>query len=198
MAGKDDKTIHDRGSHFPKWNHDASQQSVNDIYEWVIGNALMQIDWYSKKLPHKRFFSLRGRFLVLFCAAIGILCPLLDASQPAVNLRLSECFRLDFLKIGYIAFALAGIIVMCDKYFGLSTGWMRFIETKLKLEEALKAFYMDWAELSARKAGEAEMITKMKGFVLQVESLVSHESALWIREFKSNLSSIDDMVKKNK
>jgi hypothetical protein len=34
--------------------------------------------------------------------------------------------------------------------------------------------------------------------VLQVESLVSHESALWIREFKSNLSSIDDMVKKDK
>jgi hypothetical protein len=95
-------------------------------------------------------------------------------------------------------FALAGIIVMCDKYFGLSTGWMRFIETKLKLEEALKAFYLDWAELSARKAGEAEMITKMKGFVLQVESLVSHESALWIREFKTSLSSIDDMVKKNK
>lgn len=29
MAGKDDKPIHDRGSHFPKWNHDASQQYSN-------------------------------------------------------------------------------------------------------------------------------------------------------------------------
>jgi hypothetical protein len=198
MVGKDDDSILDGENGFPKWNSEFTMQSIDEIYEWVVANARKQIDWYSRKIPHKRTFSLLARILVLFFAAIGIICPLLDIFQPPIKNDLSTCLRIDVLKLGYLAFAQAGIIVMFDKYFGLSSGWMRFIETKLKLEEHLKMFYLDWAGLKARNISDAELITHMKTFLQQVEGLVSHESALWIREFKSNLASIDDLVKKNK
>jgi hypothetical protein len=73
---------------------------------------------------------------------LGLLCPLLDAAGKDCALSLFN-FTTSFLHLGHLLIGLAGVIMLYDRTFGLSTGWMRFIETQMKLEKALIEFRLD-------------------------------------------------------
>jgi hypothetical protein len=97
--------------------------------------------------------------------------------------------------------AAAGAIVLFDKFFGLSTGWMRFMETRLNMEETLNAFYHDWAILQIRGAEErdyVQLLEKIKDFTFRIERLVLNETKAWTSEFKTSISNIDEMINKGK
>jgi hypothetical protein len=70
MAGKDEDRT-DMVNDFPNWDREFPQQSVDAIYEWGIANARLQIDWYARKIKHKRFYSVGARKLSLLFVAIA-------------------------------------------------------------------------------------------------------------------------------
>jgi len=179
---------------FPDWDMSNSTESLKRVYEWAIQKAQSNIEWYQRKIKSKRFCSQVFRGLSIFFAAVGTLFPLIDATKISGDENLGQW--------GYVLFALAAAFLGFDRYFGVSTGWMRYIVTQMSLERTLKAFQYDWITLIAQQQESQltqdetlPLLEKLKDFSLQVDTLVKQETDLWVSEFRSNLAALEKAAK---
>lgn len=191
----------------PKWDSGQPEESLQAVYQWAIQNAETQIKWYTDRKLWKRRGSQIIRASTIALAALGGLCPLLDAVQLLPWLAaLLECAppnNIALAQWGYVFFALALAIYWYDKLFGLSTGWMRYIATQMAVEKALKEFQYDWLILRTQPSSQADaqnantqaLLQKMRDFTSQVETLVKQETDAWVLEFQNNLSHLEKILK---
>ena len=95
---------------------------------------------------------------------------------------------------GYLALLLARPCAWaCDRYFGLTSGWMRDVATAQAVQRRLEALQFDWASESVREvlgpaegtAGEAaeRCLAVLRRFTEDVAELVRTETADWMVEF---------------
>jgi len=66
---------------FPGWDSNKPTESLTLIYQWAIKKAQEQIEWYETKRQRKRKGSQWLRACSIGFAAIGGLCPLIDATK---------------------------------------------------------------------------------------------------------------------
>ncbi len=194
----------DKEHGFPVWDEHDRHAFLMRLYEWTIENAQKQIDWYDRKRKPKRILSQWLLGIAVLLGGIGILCPLIDAACKNCELTFFDC-SVSFLHLGYIVIALAGIIILFDRTYGISTGWMRFMKTQMTLEQSLKEFCLDWAKAVSVKVPEGkmdehqqELLSSLRDFTHKVEALVISETNAWILEFRRNLFEIDKMLEKRK
>ena len=180
---------------FPQWDPSKPDDSLKRVYEWAIGVARENIKWYEATRPSARAFSRCFRALAIILGAIGGLCPLIDSTRFLAN-------DIGLGQWGYVLLAIAAALVLFDKYFGFSTGWMRNIMTQMSLEKALKEFQFDWAILNAQQqcqqAAQSNVIVllqKAKDFCVQIDSLMKQETDAWIAEFQTNIAELEKALK---
>lgn len=85
--------------------------------------------------------------------------------------------------------------MVCDRYFGLTSGWMRNVATAQAVQRRLEALQFDWASESVREvlgptegtASEAaeRCLSVLRRFSEDVSELVRFETADWMVEFRS-------------
>lgn len=83
----------------------------------------------------------------------------------------------------------------CDRYFGLTSGWIRDVATAQAVQRRLQALQFDWASESVREvlgptegtASEAaeRCLGVLRRFSEDVTELVRAETADWMVEFRS-------------
>ncbi|HEX3048734.1 MAG TPA: SLATT domain-containing protein [Bacillota bacterium] len=182
---------------FPGWDALKPNESLNSVYRWAIAKAEERILWYSEKRKIKRTGSQLIRGFVALFIAIGALCPLVDATGVFGGPE----HKIAFSQWGYLSLAMAAAIFGFDRFFGLSTGWMRFIVTQMSIDRTLKEFQHDWIILSAQQvpcsANNNYLIPlqRVKDFTLQVENLAKQETDSWVIEFQSNISHLEKILK---
>jgi hypothetical protein len=175
------------------WKTDADvEASINALYHYAEAMADRSIHWYWKA---KRANALSSRFLragAIGFAALGGLAPIVSSldwfGQASSHL---------IGQLGYISLGIAAACVGFDKFFGFSSGWMRYVLTAMVQQEALSAFRMDWAILSADLGAKTlaidevkPMIQRVKDFVQQIDQNVEQETKAWMTEFQANLADI--------
>lgn len=183
--------------HFPVWNATKPDESLILMHQWAVKKAHERINWYKDNSKTKRILSVLLRIIVIFFVAAGGLCPLIDATGVFKQVGL-DSFTLG--KWGYVSMAFAAAIVGFDKFFGLSTGWMRFIVTQLSLERVLQEFHYDWAFLLAQQQEQQvktniPLLKRAKDFTLRVEDLVKQETDAWVQEFQSDIAELTKVLK---
>ncbi|HEX6289964.1 MAG TPA: SLATT domain-containing protein [Herpetosiphonaceae bacterium] len=183
---------------FPTWDATNPTESLKGVYEWAAKNGQDQIRWYQEKKRSKRRGSLWIRALSILFVAIGGLCPLIDATDLFAD-STTWLSGTSLGQWGYVFLALAAALIGYDRYFGLSTAWMRFIVTQLSIERALKEFRYDWLILLVQQ-DSTEMnipvlLQRAKDFTLQVENLVRQETDSWVLEFQSNIAQLEKVLK---
>jgi hypothetical protein len=104
--------------------------------------------------------------------------------------------------LGYVFLALAAACVGLDRFFGFSSGWMRYIMTALMLEKSLSEFRMEWAMIVAKLGGGSptpeqvqSMLQRIKEFVAYVDGTVEDETRDWVSEFKTSIADVERTVK---
>ena len=122
---------------FPAWIPDETKESLDSIYNWAIAKAEDQINWYQAKRGPKRSGSQWIRAISVCVVVLGALCPLIDAAAASV-------FPTKLSQWGYVLLAVAAGLFSYDKYFGLSTGWVRYVQTEWALRKALTEFRYNW------------------------------------------------------
>lgn len=190
----------DSDDKFPAWNPSDKDGSLNEIYRWVTENAQKQADWYSQKRRSKRRCA-QSLLVSIVLGGFGILCPLFDAACPDGGFEIMGC-TISFLHAGYIVIAAAGIVLLVDRVYGFSAGWMRFMETELKIKQTLTDFCLDWAiAVSAqvpedqKEEHQQQLLRRVHTFTHTVQDLVISETTAWMLEFKRNISEIDKLVR---
>ena len=142
------------------------------------------------------------RALAIFLTTLGGLTPIMSALGGSTIKLLDGQLNVYVGQLGYLFLGLAAGCIAFDRFFGFSSGWMRYISTKMVLEKELSEFRFDWAMMIAKFGKESPtpdqiqlMIQRLKEFLVLVNSNVENETNTWISEFKSSLADIEKAAK---
>ncbi|WP_281635563.1 SLATT domain-containing protein [Flavobacterium marginilacus] len=172
------------------WDNQEAKKKVNEIYTQAILLAKSKIKWYEKQRVWKgrvskwiRFFAI----LLLMCSSL----------VPYISLHSNDP---ENLYIGYFLAALAGGILLFDKYYGFSNSWIRFTLIKMDLENMTNSFIVNWQVLYLNNfplapEGFAIMIDAQLKFQESFNNAIRKETETWAKEFQENLAELAASIK---
>lgn len=170
--------------------------ALKGLFDYAETEAQKQIQWYWRKKVWKARISWFLRLLVIILSTLGALVPIIKATFPTIPTTF------DFGQAGYLLIAVAAGCYGLDRFFGYSSGWIRYVTTAMAIEKSLEEYRMEWARLTAKCSPhppDAEMINALiqlsKRFILSVRALVEQETKLWAIEFQSNLTQLETNLK---
>ncbi|MFF9814309.1 SLATT domain-containing protein [Streptomyces sp. NPDC014006] len=173
------------GRAFPLGDWGEPAQRLNELYRWVERGALETSAWYLADRVWKR----RGARLLRAGAALGAVAgaalPLLDLTGVIGGVA----------PWGYLALMLAVACVGVDRFFGVTSGWIRDVATAQAVQRRLQVLQFDWASESVREvlgptegtASEAadRCLGVLRRFSEDITELVRTETADWMVEFRT-------------
>jgi hypothetical protein len=99
-----------------------------------------------------------------------------------------------------VALALAALMIAMDRFFGISSGWIRYEQALQRLSQRRTSFEFSWQELLlAREQNltviDIQMAVSLCRDVLQdVNRIVAEETNQWAGEFNRRLSDFDSTL----
>ncbi|MCX4882433.1 MULTISPECIES: SLATT domain-containing protein [unclassified Streptomyces] len=165
------------------WGEPAER--LHELYRWVEQGALETAAWYLADRAWKRRGARALRTGAAAGAVTGAALPLLDLTGLAAGLA----------AWGYLALLLAVACVAVDRFFGVTSGWIRDVATAQAVQRRLQVLQFDWASESVREVlGPAEgtaseaaerCLGVLRRFSDDVTELVRTETADWMVEFRT-------------
>ncbi|MEV6292612.1 SLATT domain-containing protein [Streptomyces sp. NPDC004059] len=173
------------GRTFPLGDWGEPAERLDELYRWVEDGALQTASWYLRDRVWKR----RGARILRSGAAAGAVAgaalPLLDLAGAAHGVAPWGCLAL------LLGVACVGI----DRFFGVTSGWIRDVATAQAVQRRLQALQFDWASESIREVlGPAEgtaseaaerCLGVLRRFAEDVTELVRTETTDWMVEFRT-------------
>ncbi|WP_432119683.1 SLATT domain-containing protein [Streptomyces sp. bgisy032] len=164
------------------WGEPAAR--LDELYRWVERGALQTAAWYLEDRVWKRRCARVLRCGAATGAVTGVGLPLLELTGVVGRIASWGC----------LALLLGVACVAVDRYFGVTSGWMRDVATAQAVQRRLQALQFDWAAESVREvlgptegtAGEAaeRCLGVLRRFSEDVTELVRVETADWMGEFR--------------
>ncbi|MEW2634190.1 SLATT domain-containing protein [Streptomyces sp. NPDC048389] len=172
------------GRTFPlgDWGEPAAR--LDELYHWVEADALRTADWYLADRVVKRRAARLLRLGTAAGALTGAALPLLDLTRAIPGAA----------PWGYLSLLAAAASLACDRYFGLTAGWMRDVATAQAVQRRLQELQYDWASESVREIlGPAEgtaseaaerCLGVLRRFSEDIADLVRSETSDWMTDFR--------------
>ena len=173
-------------------------QGLDDLYKALIEKAEGGLAWYRSARKWKSIFSYWIRFWAIVLFALAGLVPVLTAA--GITWQPSPTFQ--FGQLGYVAAALAAAILGLDKYFGYSSGWVRYMLADSDIRRAMAEFQMNWIiantclehDPEEQKCGK-KRLQLLKDFSLKITDLIDAETRQWAAEFQGSLAVLEKSAK---
>jgi hypothetical protein len=173
------------GRPFPDGDWGEPAERLEELYRWVERGALETATWYLADRVWKR----RGARVLRTGAALGAVAgaslPLLDLTGVIGGVA----------PWGYLSLLLCVACVAGDRFFGVTSGWMRDVATAHAVQRRLQALQFEWASESVREVlGPAEgtaseaaerCLAVLRRFSEDMTELVRVETADWMVEFRT-------------
>ncbi|MFF2940087.1 SLATT domain-containing protein [Streptomyces niveus] len=168
---------------FPAGDWSEPAQRLDELYRWAEAGALRTVARYRAQRARKRLCARALRAATALGVVAGATLPLLDLTGTLGGAATGW---------GYLALLLAAASLGCDRYFGVTSGWMRNVATSQAVERRLQALQYDWASECVREvlgptdgtASEAaeRCLGVLRRFSEDVTELVRAETADWMVE----------------
>jgi hypothetical protein len=166
------------------WSVSEAQSSLNSLKTWADDRAQFTIDWYMREKRIKGRWSKALRVVAIVCTVVAALVPI-AASQQGDS---------DILWSGYALLGVAASAIAGDRYFGLSSAWMRYMSTALALRRSADHQNFIWAKLQSESTSASadfqRQIDALGSYVDDVHRLMAEETATWQLEFQANLERL--------
>ncbi len=179
------------------WSSDSRSASLSTLYDHAVGYATASEDWYTVERRSKRIWGQTLRVGSICLGAVAAILPLI-----------SELYRDEGVPDiapawATVALAVAAALIGLDRYFGFSSGWMRFMLTAQRVGALRHDFEYEWQEL--RAAAESppsddqlvEPIQLARKLVADVDGAIAKETDAWVAEFDSALEQIEQGLGRN-
>ncbi|MGY0059705.1 SLATT domain-containing protein [Streptomyces sp. LZ34] len=173
------------GRPFPHGDWGEPAERLDELYRWVEDGALQVAEWYLADRVWKRRTARALRVGAAVLGVVGASLPLLDLNGVLD----------DGAAWGCLVLLIAAACVGCDRFFGLTSGWMRDVATAQAVQRRLETLQFDWASESVREvlgptegtAAEAveRCLAVLRRFCEDVSELVRTETAGWMVDFGS-------------
>lgn len=109
--------------------------TLNQIKTNILTKMKMEEDWYMRHRKKNGLITRGFRFIALMLFAVGTLCPIIVSLFKTTD---------NWLQWGYISLAVGGLFILFDKYFGLSSNFVRFYLAKLDIKKNTFEFEENW------------------------------------------------------
>jgi hypothetical protein len=173
------------GREFPLGDWGEPAERLDELYRWVERGALDTAAWYLAERVWKRRCARVLRAGTAVGALTGAALPLLDLTGVADGSA----------PWGYLALLLGTACAAGDRFFGMTSGWMRDVASAQAVQRRLQALQFDWASECVREVlGPAEgtaseaaerCLTVLRRFSEDVAELLRVETADWMVEFRT-------------
>ncbi|MEE1737964.1 SLATT domain-containing protein [Streptomyces sp. BE147] len=170
---------------FPLGDWGDPAERLDELYRWVESGALRTADWYLRDRVRKRRRARALRLGTAAGAVAGAALPLLDLTGALDGSA----------GWGYMSLLLGAACMSCDRYFGLTSGWIRDFATAQAVQRRLQVLQFDWASECVREvlgptegtASEAaeRCLGVLRRFSEDITELVRSETADWMVEFRA-------------
>lgn len=187
----------------PPWTSTDIDGSLQRLNNYVESEAQKAIRWYIQKKGPKAFLSGWVRLLAIGLTSVaGILPIALNLFGGGTGAQGSG--RLHGIESGLLASLLLGLaagLVGLDRFFGYSSGWIRYVVTATAMQGALEDYRMDWQIMSAHLATPPSsdqvlaLLERAKSFRAAIAGMVLDETKSWAAEFQNNLAQLEKDVK---
>lgn len=170
-----------------------SLQGVAALHQAAVAKASDAIAWYVHAKGRSRIAARLSRGLALLLGSATTLLPLAsgfmgdDLARPLIA-SASMC------GIG------AATLIAVDKFFGFSSGWMRYVGAMQTLERRLEQYVLDWnrralageaAAMQSDRAVLAAAVDRIAAFLDSVADVLQGETHAWATEFRGNLADFE-------
>jgi hypothetical protein len=170
-------------------------ESIQETYDKTIEKATSASKWYQKSTYSKKKYSKRIRTTSIILFGLGGIIPLINA------FILENGEEISILNLGYISVALAGTLLLLDKFFGFSSAWIRYIKAEMEISKKIKEFDLKWKietygkDLNSLPDEEAkELLRMLSDFLMTIEEIVLEETNKWVLEFQSNIAELQKSI----
>lgn len=171
---------------FPAGDWSEPARRLDELYRWAEADALRTVARYRAERVRRRRCARALRATTALGVTAGAVLPLLD---------LTDVLGAAATGWGYLSLLLAAACLGCDRYFGLTSGWLRNVATAQAVERRLLALRYDWASECVREvlgpadgtASEAveRCLGVLRRFSEDVTELVRAETADWLVEHRA-------------
>ncbi len=181
------------------WRTMSADDAIHSLFAYADTEAKKVVAWYekAKRRKAKASSTIRGLAIVLF--VVGGLAPIL-----AGFLHNTTAWMVVITQCGYLILGIAAGFLAFDRYFGMSSGWIRYMTTLAGIERLRAEFLFDWAALLQKAPATIDDATKLlflaraQAFQKSVLELVEKETAAWVAEFQSSVADLEKVVQAQK
>jgi len=168
---------------------DTLDADLQAIANYLSEKAREASAWYQRAKARKKSISLPIRWGAVGLFAASGFVPIVDSAFPG---------GIELGKLGYVTAALAASLLGLDRYSGLTSGWVRYVTTDLRIQRALADFQMDWVIANSClhddpeevRCGQKRLVL-LKQFNQKIADLVATETLEWATEFQNALSALE-------
>ena len=181
------------------WAEPQTQEKLILLYTQTVDETEAAIDWYKRKKLSKACFSRFFRLIAILASVGAGMMPLLSGMPSLLNsLNVNQLF---VSQLGYILIAIAAACILFDKFFGTSSGWIRYIVTSMAIERTLIEFRSNYVlKLIELKRAEPTPEELRAFHVLaldmrkNVQQQVQNETNAWAQEFQQSTAELEKLV----
>ena len=177
------------------------------IYDWTNPKVTLEIikaniltamkkeeNWYVNNRYWHSIFSRTIRTVSLVFFAFGVLWPILSAKSP-------PGWIITKLDIGYFTLAIGGLLLLLDKYLGVSSGYVRFYIAELDIKKNTHDFIENWNIETAKASTPLSqenilaLLNLVKAFRQAVFTIIQVETGAWATEFQTQTGELYELFK---
>jgi hypothetical protein len=171
-------------------------EGVETAYEQALRRASEAVVWYERAKDRKKRPAIALRFLAIVIGGLGTITPIVVSmlSDPLGKRLLPSASMFAAIAVGCVAL---------DKFFGFSSGWMRYMSAMLELQEKIESFEFAWARERLKRASSSPTpesqiadLDMIAAFVSSISRVIRSETQAWAGEFKTVLAG-QETVREN-
>jgi hypothetical protein len=177
--------------------------TLQSLYSDVVKKAESTVRWYQISRRRKK---LPANFIRILSFVSFGLAGLLAAIQTMGQPQISAAFVFQGLNAGQIGFLTAGFgagTLTFDKFFGLSSGWVRYMMTELGTQQIIDDFKLDWAsaycaapkDANGKLVDGSSLFQSLKVFSAKIDSQIQEETRQWAAEFQQSMAFLQGLAK---
>jgi hypothetical protein len=144
---KDEKDIQPGARINFEWSPGQINDSLQALQEIIRSDAEGVIGWYLRSKRAKRFWARLLRVSTIIAGAAAGITPIVSQIYTIDG---KPCFPPAWASVWL---ALSATLALLDRYFGLSSGWMRYIAAELEVSQLTSEFQLNWETVKAKLGG---------------------------------------------
>lgn len=173
------------------WEPASRTASLSAVFAHAVEVSAAAQKWYAEKRPSKRAWGRGLRVFAILLGAGGAILPIVteitsSSGKPGIAPGWAA-----------VALALAAACIGLDRYFGFSSGWMRFMIAEQRLVRQRNDFEYSWNQIGAGLDAPPtdrdvdRLLALAHANVLAVQDIIALETADWLTDFRGALAEAD-------